>query len=74
MLCMLCFPPGDPLPVRAGNTALSGQYLSVLPYKLLHTYALVDLGLVQQAIAYCGSLNTTLQVRALDRVHVCMRL
>ena len=47
----------------AGNTALSGQYLPVVPYKLLHAYALAELGLVQQAMAYCSSMNSTLQVR-----------
>jgi hypothetical protein len=49
--------------VAAGNTALSGQYLPVVPYKLLHAYALAELGLVQQAMAYCSSMNSTLQVR-----------
>ena len=49
--------------VPAGNTALSGHYLPVVPYKLLHAYALAELGRVQQAMAYCGSMNNTLQVR-----------
>ncbi|PRW60649.1 alpha-amylase [Chlorella sorokiniana] len=44
-----------------GNTALSGQYLPVVPYKLLHAYALAELGLVQQAAAYCQSMERTLQ-------------
>lgn len=47
----------------AGNTSLSGQYLPVVPYKLLHAYALAELGLVQQAAAYCQSMERTMQVR-----------
>ncbi len=34
-----------------------------MPYKLLHAYALAELGLVQQAAAYCQSMERTLQVR-----------
>ncbi|KAI7843308.1 hypothetical protein COHA_003139 [Chlorella ohadii] len=44
-----------------GNTALSAQYLPVVPYKLLHAYTLAELGLVQQAAAYCQSMERTLQ-------------
>lgn len=51
--------PGPPC---AGNTALSGQYLPIVPYKLVHAAVLADLGLLQQASAYCAALSATLQV------------
>ena len=45
-------PPATP----PGNTSLSGQYLPVVPYKLLHAAALAELG------AYLAAMNATLQV------------
>lgn len=45
-----------------GNTALSGAYLAVLPYKLLHAAALAELGLLPQASAYCAAIQASLQV------------
>ena len=49
-------------PRPVGNTALSGQYLPAVPYKLLHAYALAELGLIQPAAASCQSRARTLQV------------
>lgn len=55
-------PSLDPHSASTGNTALSGHYLAVLPYKVLHAATLAELGLLPQASAYCQSIQATLQV------------
>ena len=36
------------------------QFLSVLPYKLLHAHALAEMGMLSQSAQYCASILTTL--------------
>ena len=45
----------------AGNTQAVPNFLWVLPYKLLHAYALAEIGVLSQSSQYCSSILTTLQ-------------
>lgn len=44
-----------------GNTQAVPNFLWVLPYKLLHAYALAEMGMLSQSAQYCSSILTTLQ-------------
>lgn len=45
----------------AGNTQAVPNFLWVLPYKLLHAYALAEMGMLSQSAQYCSSILTTFQ-------------
>jgi hypothetical protein len=45
----------------AGNTQAVPNFLWVLPYKLLHAYALAEMGKLSQSAQYCSSILTTIQ-------------